>query len=402
MRFLLYSHDGLGLGHTRRHIAVARALTELTPKSSILIVTGADEVNRLGLPEQVEVLKLPGLQKLANDSYGSRRLRISVEEIRSLRADLLLTTVKSFRPSVVLVDKHPFGAKGEFRAALEAARAIGARTALGFRDILDDRTTVLQEWAPYNMLERIDENYDQVLIYGDRAVFDPIAEYQFPENVAAKTSFCGYIVNPATHKETNDAGIAAIFKNRSRPIVLATPGGGEDGFALLENFIQAATNAPWQGVVVSGPMIPETKLEKLHASAATSGIPIFTFLSDLSGLFPSIDALVCMGGYNTLAESAFFRVPTICVPRVYPRSEQLIRAECFERLGLLRSLHPEKLNSQTLQHEIQIALHQPRQKRSAHSPSRLHFDGAKKAAQLLLQLAHQQVESPEKIIRLVS
>ena len=46
------------------------------------------------------------------------------------------------------------------------------------------------------------------------------------------------------------------------------------------------------------------------------------------------------GGYNTLAEAALHAVPAVCVPRVAPRSEQLIRARAFERLGLLRLLHP--------------------------------------------------------------
>src|SRR6266496_4151944 len=48
-RFLFYSHDGFGLGHTRRHLAVARALTELAPDSSVLLATGSDVVSRLGL-----------------------------------------------------------------------------------------------------------------------------------------------------------------------------------------------------------------------------------------------------------------------------------------------------------------------------------------------------------------
>src|SRR2546425_12401920 len=116
MRFLFYSHDGLGLGHTRRHLAIASSLTELAPGSAILLATGADDVNRLGLPPQVEVLKLPSLRKLANDKYFSRRLRLPVAEIRALRSALLLAAVKSFQPAVVLADKHPFGASGEFKA----------------------------------------------------------------------------------------------------------------------------------------------------------------------------------------------------------------------------------------------------------------------------------------------
>src|SRR6059036_743345 len=155
MRFLFYSHDGLGLGHTRRHVAVAAALSELAPEASILLASGADDVNRLGLPQHIEVLKLPGLRKVANQQYASRRLRIPTSEIRALRSALLVAAVKSFRPSVVLVDKHPFGTGGEFRPALELLRGQGGHAVLGLRDILDDRHTVLKEWGAHRLVERI-------------------------------------------------------------------------------------------------------------------------------------------------------------------------------------------------------------------------------------------------------
>ena len=67
MRFMFYSHDGFGLGHTRRHLAVASALGELDRGASILLTTGADYVARLGLPRHVEVLKL---QSAAKNSMG--------------------------------------------------------------------------------------------------------------------------------------------------------------------------------------------------------------------------------------------------------------------------------------------------------------------------------------------
>ena len=172
MRFLFYSHDGMGLGHTRRHVAVASALTELAPDASIMLATGADDVNRLGLSSQVEVLKLPALRKVANNEYASRRLRIPIAEIRALRSALLTAAVKTFRPGVVLVDKHPFGAGGEFREALELVRDAGAATVLGLRDILDAPAIVLAEWAPHSIQENIAAYYDEVLIYGQRAVFE--------------------------------------------------------------------------------------------------------------------------------------------------------------------------------------------------------------------------------------
>src|SRR5213592_1690682 len=150
-RFLFYSPDGFGLGHTRRHLAVARALTELAPESSVLLATGSDVVSQLGLTTRIDILKLPGLRKVANEEYAPRRLGIPVAEIRSLRSALLYAAIKAYRPAVVLVDKHPLGAKGELRAGLEELRAAGGCSVLGVRDILDERANVLKEWSADRM-----------------------------------------------------------------------------------------------------------------------------------------------------------------------------------------------------------------------------------------------------------
>lgn len=396
-RFLFYSHDGLGLGHTRRHLAIAAALSELSPDAPVLLASGADDVTRLGLPPQIDVLKLPGLRKDANEEYSSRRLRIPVGEIRALRADLLLAAVKSFRPTVVLVDKHPFGASGEFKAGLKALRRLGGRSALGLRDILDEPAHVLQEWRPYRMQQRIAKYFDQILVYGDRSVFDPVTAYEFPASMAGRTRFCGYVVN----RESSDAlaGFNLPFperQDRTRPVVLATTGGGEDGFSLLESFIHAAADAPWQAVVIAGPMTPEAEFNTLKRLAAESNVTLRNFMPHLPALFYSVDALVCMGGYNTLVEAVSQGVPTVCVPRVVPRTEQLIRARAFERLGLLRTVKPDQLNVQTLRGEIAAALQLSREDLLARAQAALNFDGAGRAAGQLLALAEEK--SPNAII----
>ena len=131
MRYLFYSHDGMGLGHTRRNLAVAKALTELSPEATVLLVTGTSHISRLALPPNVEILKLPSIRKVSNGEYSSRSLGISGDDIRDLRSRLLLAAVKSFQPAVVLVDKHPFGAGGEFKAGLKALRRQGGRAVLG-------------------------------------------------------------------------------------------------------------------------------------------------------------------------------------------------------------------------------------------------------------------------------
>lgn len=396
MRFLFYSHDGLGLGHTRRHLAVAAALAQQAPEAIILLATGAEEIVRYGLPRQVEILKLPGLRKDGNEKYSSRRLLVSIEEIRALRSELLLTAVKSFQPNVVLVDKHPFGASGEFKAGLKALHKRGGRAVLGLRDILDEPAQVLQEWKPYKMQKRITEFYDQVIVYGDRAIFDPITAYEFPAPLAKRTAFCGYVLNRES-METLD-NFEWPFpprERRTRPVVLATTGGGEDGFRTLEAFIRASARASWQAVAVAGPMTPANELASLQKLAAECSVTFRNFVPHLSALFGSIDALVCMGGYNTLVEAAALGVPTVCVPRVTPRTEQLIRAEAFARLGLLQVCQPEQLQAETLRAQITVALQTSAPDLQSRARAALNFNGAQQAAECLHALAHKS--APEAV-----
>src|SRR5580765_1350788 len=122
MRFFFYSHDGMELGHVRRHIAIAAALQETAPEAKVLLATSLDEVASLGLPPNVDTLKLPGLRKVGNNQYAARRLSLSSSQIRHFRAAVLQAAVESFQPSVILADKHPFGVDGEFEAALVAGK----------------------------------------------------------------------------------------------------------------------------------------------------------------------------------------------------------------------------------------------------------------------------------------
>jgi predicted glycosyltransferase len=395
-RFLFYSHDGLGLGHVRRNLSVAGALTELAPEASVLVATSAEEAESFGIPPHVDVLKLPGLRKLGNERYAARRLPVPWRDVRAVRAKLLAAAVDSFRPAVLLVDKHPLGAGGELVPALEAARATGARAVLGLRDVLDEPAAVAAEWGGHGLFERIVEYYDRVLVYGQSDVLDPVREYGFPEAVAAITLFCGYVVSPTRGPSGNGSGETTVPSGaRARPRVLATAGGGEDGFALLANFVQAATDRRWQATVVSGPQCRLEKERRLRGLAGEAGAEFQRFVPGLSAAFGSLDALVCMGGYNTLLEAAASGVPMVCVPRVRPRSEQLLRAQAFARLGLLRLLEPQRLDPTVLRVEVESALRM-RAELTGRAGRLLDLGGARRAARHLLALAAGERALPER------
>lgn len=392
MRYLFYSHDGLGLGHTRRHLAVATALACREPDATILLATGAEEFIRHGLPRQIEILKLPGLRKDANEKYSSRRLPVPAEEIRQLRSELLRATVKNFRPNVVLVDKHPFGASGEFKAGLKELRKQGGRAVLGLRDILDEPAQVLREWQPFKMEKRIAEFFDAVFVYGDKAIFDAVTAYKFSPALAERTRYVGYVFNPEPEQALENFERPFLPRaQRDRPVVLATTGGGEDGFRALEHFIRASANAPWRGFVVFGPMMPDAPLAALQELAAQHGVICRNYVPHLSGLFREVDALVCMGGYNTLVEAAALGVPTVCIPRISPRTEQLIRAEAFARLDLLQLAHPAQMDPQSLRQQIATALGRIPLELRGRAAQTLSFAGAANAAEALVSLAESHV-----------
>jgi len=257
MRFFFYSHDGMGLGHVRRQIAIAAALHKLAPDAHILLATSADEVASLGLPPNVDTLKLPGLRKIANAEYSSRRLGLPKTQILNLRSGILLQAVKGFVPDVVLVDKHPFGAGGELEPALEAAKSAGAQLVLGLRDILDDPAAVKKEWEREQMQQRLCEYFDLVLIYGLRAIFDPIEAYELSAALAARSRYCGYVVNQGKSAWCPGECLHLDGVNlTTKPTVLCTVGGGEDGFVLLKTFAHACAEGGWRGVAITGPMLP--------------------------------------------------------------------------------------------------------------------------------------------------
>jgi predicted glycosyltransferase len=365
-RFLLYSHDGLGLGHVRRNLAIARALTDVSADACVLVLTSAAEAESLGVPPRVSVVKLPGPHR------SDQRV--------------LAAAVELFRPEVLLVDQNPFGPAGELGPALELVRASGGQAVLGLPDVLDDANGVELEWRGRGLFERIPQYFDRVLVYGQPDLFDPIHEYSFPDDVAALCSFCGYVVAPgARGRRAERPNGHGARRPSAEPVVLATAGGGEDGYALLETFLEATADAHWRAVVVSGAHCPPEQADRLGTLAAEVGVAFRRFVPGLSARFRSLDALVCMGGYNTLAEAAASGVATVCIPRVRPRREQLIRARVFERRGLLRMVEPRRLDPAVLKAEVESAIEANGAARRQ-APA-LDVLGARRAARHLLEVA---------------
>ena len=381
MRYLLYSHDGLGLGHVRRNLAIAAALLDAEPTSSVLLATGVGEVEALGVPRGADVVRMPALRKVANNDYAPRRLSVSREEIARLRSQLLLASVEAYQPTVLLTDKHPLGVCRELRPALDALRAAGGRAALGVRDILDRPDRVRAEWEENNAGAAISRYYDRVLVYGQREVYDPVRAYGWSPDIAARTRFCGYVT------ASRPSGPVVPEVRSGPPVVLATVGGGADGFPFLASFLAASSSGGWDTIVVAGPHAAEDDVATVRRMANQAGARCHVFVPGLADWFAGMDALVCMGGYNTLIEALSVGTPTVCIPRSEPRAEQLLRARAFARLGLLRMIDPADAAPEHLRANIEAAIGTSRAQVAARVATTLHLDGARQAADALVELS---------------
>ena len=332
-RIACYSHDTVGLGHIRRNIAVATSLINAWPNADALMLTGNPEATSLWLPPRTDVVTLPTVAKDGAGRYRSRTLNASLDNVVAIRSAVIEAATTTFAPGLLIVDKVPLGVADELVPTLRRLRAdYDTKIVLGLREILDDPVTAVAQWAAGSATEAIEEFYDEVWVYGDRHVYDPVLEYGLPATVADKAVFTGYLgadrfLDP--DMSTNVGSCAA-----KRPYVLCTVGGGQDGVALARTFARTPLPGGHDGMVVCGPFMTAADRAAVRAAAATNpAMTVRDFVPDLHRLVAGAAAVVSMAGYNSVCEILSSSRPALLVPRTRPRLEQLIRAQRLTELG---------------------------------------------------------------------
>jgi predicted glycosyltransferase len=245
----------------------------------------------------------------------------------------------------MIVDKRPAGVDGELHDTLNALREhkFPTRLVLGIRDILDEPRKTRETLKNNHSFEIIRDYYDEVWIYGSQTIFDTVSEYDFPEDVARITHYCGYLKRPTV----------AASRNAGPPHVLVTTGGGGDGSPMIEAYLEGLSNVPrnvaLQSTIVFGPqMSAETRASLVDRFGYLADVEFREFEPDLTELYGSADLVVSMAGYNTVCELLSFGRNAILVPRAEPVKEQLIRARLLAGAGLFEIVEPNELTPEVL------------------------------------------------------
>jgi predicted glycosyltransferase len=362
-RYVLYSHDTMGLGHMRRNLLLADALGRSAHAGISLIIAGAREAGLFHLPSGADCLTLPALYKQSDGEYHSRSLGVSLKELINVRAETIWAAINSFDPNVLIVDNVPRGAQGELDFTLKRLSRRGhTRCVLGLRDVLDDPVSVEREWSNAANLDAIRDYYTAIWVYGDPAVYDSVREYRFPPDVAVKVRYTGYLDRRAYRRPVDsETTVLPIFE--AAPLgrmMLCLLGGGQDGGRLADAFTAATLPDDAYGVIVTGPFMPEDELRRLQCRVArTPCLRLVEFVAEPTALLERADRVVAMGGFNTVNEILAYEKPALIVPRVSPRREQLIRAERLRALGLVDMLHPDELSPDALTCWMASTVHSP-------------------------------------------
>jgi predicted glycosyltransferase len=398
MRLMVYSHDTFGLGNISRMLAICNYLLKAIPNLSILVISGSPMLHSFRLPQGLDYIKLPCLNRGESGQLSVKYLNTRTDETVKLRSEIILATAINFKPDMFLVDKKPDGIGGELKATIKYLQCVLPETKLILllRDILDSPEVTIPEWKNNGYHESIYFYYNQILVVGMPEIFDLTKEYQFPAHTAKKVRFCGYICKEPGLKTRSILRQELQIKSDEQ-LVLVTPGGGQDGDYLIENYFASLEHLPeshkLKSVILCGPEMKASQKQAFYETAQKyPQVQISEFTDDLMSYMEAADIVVSMGGYNTVTEILSLGKKSIIVPRVKPAKEQLIRAERLDELGLVKMIHPDCLTPQDLMETI---LEQLRDSTS-HLPavSRLDLNGLPQTTSYIYNLLH-GIESDE-------
>ena len=358
---MMYSPDGIGLGHVRRNASIASRFVREVPGASVLMLVGCPAGVFFELPSGVDYLKLPSVLKVATNTWESRSLPIIAEKAKELRSLLIQRTAELFAPHLFLVDHNPAGVWGELLPTLRMFRSMAnpPKVVLGLRDILDAPEVVRATWERDGVYDTIGAYYDRVFIYGSRDIYDAAFHYGLNRFVSEKVDYCGYLRSEDPSRSRDE--MRRLLEVENDRLVIVTAGGGYDAYPMMAACVKAlrllGSERPVKAIVITGPLMSRRESRDLQRQAMGLPVRILNCVPDGQNYVNAADLVITMGGYNSLMESIGLRKRTLVIPRKGPSAEQKTRAAIFSGLGLVQWIDPEGATPWRLAQAIRDNLH---------------------------------------------
>ena len=318
---LLYSHDGRGIGHASRSIAIGMALRRLHPELKVLFISGTPHTQELRGNAPLDWMKLPGYETVVQGgkSRGIHgKSNFSDKQLGELRATMLQQVRSLYRPRLVVADHSPLGKHKELLPALAGSSQTDTRWVLGVRGVIGN---VRQVQAPL-ATEVYHRYYHGLLWYGDSQVLGNQHCQQLAETFDTEPFEAGYVSRMAELDVYNPSpGPASIYAG-----TLAIPWFGESSERLIRvvgDVLAQIDNkyGLWKIYVPKEYIDAKTsackeKLNKLPSCEVKSFGP--SYHQDLA----RSRAAIIFGGYNSITDVLHAKVPTVVLERGMQDDEQ--------------------------------------------------------------------------------
>ncbi len=386
-RFIIYSQDGLGLGHMRRTSAIAGRVLHRLPSACVLTLSDSQLGQFFPISSSHDYLKLPSIVKTGPGDWRAARLPLAFQTIQAMRQEIICSATMRFRPDIFLVDHMPHGTMGELLPTLRALKAANAHTkiVLGLRDILDAPNVVEERWRSEGAYDAVEEFYDLVLIYGMRELFDQAEHYRFSPAMRKRSRYCGYVC-PALADRRRQPVRAGLNGHGDAQLIVVMAGGGADAYPMMRATLDALPLLQQQHIfclVITGPFTPPDLQQDLQERAATLPAQVLTAVEDTYSYLEEADLVIAMAGYNTTVEILQSGKRAILVPRRGPSAEQRMRAQLFAAKGWVAMLDPDEIHPECFADLIATKLTQYTQPTPPIAPD---LEGLDSSAEHLLAL----------------
>lgn len=370
-RVFFYVQHLLGIGHIARASRIANALE--ADGFDVTVVTGGLAVAGFPATGLKTVVLPPVVASNAGFSGLADERGVAVDQdFLDRRRDLLLQAFHDARPAVVIIEAFPFGRRQmrfELLPLIEAIEASNARPKLlsSVRDILQENRKAGRDAETVGLVQA---HFDGVLVHGDPGFVRLEDTFPLTADIADKVSYTGIVAPPAPKQasETFD--------------IIASAGGGAVGMELLKAAGEAAKTLPadLRWLLISGPNLPEADFASL-SQAIPSNVTLVRFRKDFPSLLSAARVSISQAGYNTVGDL----LRTDCRPILIPfvaggETEQTVRAERLEKLGLADLLPEKGLTADHVAAAVSAALAAPKRRTADLT---IDLEGARRTAEII-------------------
>lgn len=384
---LIYAHDGRGLGHASRSIAIGMAVRRLYPELKVLFITGSRLVSQLIDSVPLDWLKLPAYQTKVVGGVSSGRMafiNLSDTELGECRSSIIQHLIDVLRPRCILADHSPQGKHKELVPSLETTRDTDTRWVLGVRGWVG---RVPQVWSD-TAKKLFSEHYRHLLWYGDSRLLGEAQPSALKSHFSVQPLETGYVCRiseldqwlPVQH-HPNDH-LAGIF---------SVPWLGENSENVIKQIYHALDKIGskygiWRLFVGSPDDFSLQK--KIHSLFEKLSFCKITPASEQyrEALMKAKTAVI-YGGYNSLSDIFYANIPAVVLLREMQDEEQQAH---MTRLKLLNRDRLMIYNEKDIEAEelAQVLIRQIHTKKLP--KPEINLGGAEMAAKYLFEIINNQ------------